>query len=187
MSILPEHIRSLFGAVVVNKDKETARVKVEGGNAAFDEGKIFRSFYQVSLASGVTRVFKFVVSGDVVLLSSNIDIDDGGIEYKVYSGGVESGAFTPLPSFRTNNMSNVGTPTSNVQVFTGGALDTTAATLNDLVRIRAANANSKQATVGALDDDMRGFPATTAYVVIENLDGVSGTSSGVIKWQWQNR
>lgn len=176
-----------FASGIPSTMKSGNRLKTENSNAAFDEGKIFRSFYQVSLASGATRVFKFVVSGDVVLLSSNIDIDDGGIEYKVYSGGVESGTFTPLPPFRTNNMSNVGTPGSNVQVFTGGALDTATATLNDLVRIRAANANSKQATVGALDDDMRGFPATTAYVVIKNLAGVSGTSSGVIKWQWQNR
>lgn len=65
--------------------------------AAFNSGKVFRSFYELDLASNDIQVFKFEVSGDVVLESSAIDIDDGGISYKVYAGGTDSGTFTPLP------------------------------------------------------------------------------------------
>ncbi len=166
---------------------DNQRIKVDDGNPAFDSGKIFRAFWELDLPNNDTRVFKFTITGDIILLSSSIDIDDGGIEYKVYAGGVESGTFTPMTSFRSNNMSGVDTPASNVTISTGGTLDVTGVPLNDLVRVRAANANSKEATVGTFTDDARGFPATTAYVVVSTLPGVSGTSSGVIKWLWQNR
>ncbi len=187
MTILPQHIRNKLGALLVNRDLESTRIKVESGNSAFDEGMVFRAFYEVELPSSSTRVFKFSISDDVALLSSEIDIDNGGISYKVYGGGVEGGTFTPIPSLRTNSMSGTPTPASNVTVSTGGTLDVTGVPLNDLLRIRSAGSNSKQATVGISDDDMRGFPAMTAYVVITSLQGVNGTSNGVIKWRWQNK
>lgn len=160
---------------------------MSSSSPAFDEGKIFRAFWELNLSSNDTRVFKFVITGDIILLSSSIDIDDGGIEYRVYAGGVESGTFTPVTTYRSNNMSGVGAPASDVTVSTGGQLDTTGFTNTDIVRVRAANANSKQSTVGAFIDDARGFPATTAYVVVKPLAGVSGSTSGTIKWLWRNR
>ena len=189
MAILPQHIRNKIGTLLVNKDLETARVKVESGNAAFDEGKIFRAFYPVELDGGAIsrRVFKFVITGDITLLKSEIDIDAGGIDYRVYTSGTESGTFTPITSYRTNGMSGTPTPTSNVTVYTDGTLTVTEGTHNDLIRVRSAGANSKQSTVGISADDMRGFPATTAYVVIKSLDGQNTAAKGVIKWQWQNR
>lgn len=162
-------------------------LRVSSSSPAFDEGKIFRAFWELNLESGSIRVFKFEIIGDIILLSSSIDIDDGGIEYRVYAGGVESGTFTPITTYRSNNMSGVGTTTSNVILSTGGQLDVTGVASNDLVRVRAANANSKQSTVGTFVDDERGFPATTAYVVVKPLAGVSGSSTGTIKWLWRNR
>ena len=183
----PHAIKGIPSDLITDGEYGARRLKVEGGNSAFDDGKIFRSFWELNLASAATRVFKFSVTGDVILLSSSIDIDDGGIEYKVYAGGAESGVFTPLTAFRSNLMSGVATPASNVIISTGGALDVTGVAVNDIIRVRAANANSKQSTVGSEVDDMRGFPITTAYVVVKNLTGVSGSSTGALKWRWQNR
>lgn len=163
------------------------RLKTENSDSSFDEGNIFRAFWELNLSSGATRVFKFTLSDDVILLSSNIDIDDGGISYEVYSGGVESGVFTPIQEFKTNLTSGTPSNTSNAKISTGGALDVSSAIRTDLTRVLSANANSKQSTVGSIDGDMRGFPATTAYVVIKNLAGVSGSSKGTIKWLWKNK
>lgn len=153
---------------------------------AFNLGRIFRSFYELDLGANETLVFKFEVTGDVVLESSAIDIDAGGIRYAVYSGGVEGGTFDPLTPFKTNNVSGTPAATSNVTISVGGTLDVAGVEPNDVTRVLAANANSKQSTVGVVEGDMRGFPATTAYVVVEALDGVNSSSTGTIKWLWHN-
>ncbi len=172
--------------ILTSNDYTIARLKTESGNTVYDTGKIFRAFYELNLSNNATRVFKFEVSGDVDLLSSQIDIDEGGIEYRVYAGGVEGGTFTPLQEYAVNNKSTVTNETSLVKVSTGGAVDVSGILNNDVVRIRAANANSKQATVDSADDNIRGFGAVTAYVVVKSLDGVNGNTTGTIKWRWQN-
>lgn len=175
-----------FASGLPQSMKSGNRLKVEDGNFAYDSGKIFRAFYELNLANNATRVFKFEVSGDVDLLSSQIDIDEGGIEYRVYASGVEGGTFTPLQEYAANNKSTVTNETSLVKVSTGGTVDVTGIVNNDVVRIRAANANSKQATVDSADDNIRGFGAATVYVVVKPLVGVNGNTTGTIKWRWQN-
>ena len=164
------------------------RLKVEESSTAFEDGRVFRSYHELDIANNETQVFKFTLTGDVVLLSSNIDLDDGGIRYEVYnSDPIESGVFEPIPSYQTNLASGASLNISNVVISTGGEVDVTGLTPNDVTRVLSANANSKQSTVGVIDGDERGFPATTAYVVVSVLDGVSGGAKGTIKWLWYNK
>lgn len=163
------------------------RIKTENGDAAFDAGKVFRAFYEINLENAATRVFKFVSTDDAILQHAFIDLDSGGIRYEVYTGGVEGGTFTPIQEYRTNNMSGLAPVTSSIKLYTGGTLDVAGVNPIDLARVRTGGSNQKQPTVGVREDDIRGYPATIAYVVIKSLEGVNGVSTGVIKWQWENR
>lgn len=153
---------------------------------SYDEGKQFRIDYEFSIDSGETRVIKFEIGSNINLLSSNVDVDQGGLYYRVFAGGVEGGLFnTPITVHRINLKTGAPSPTTSVTVSTGGTLDVTGVTPNTILRVRTANSNAQRNTVGGVLGDMRGFPPTTAYVVITTLTGVNTTCTGTLKLRWE--
>lgn len=153
---------------------------------SYEDGRQFRIDYEFSVDSGDTQVIKFEIGSNINLLLSNIDVDQGGLYYRVFSGGTEGGTFSDAVTvYPANSKSGVATPTPAVTVSTGGTLDITGEEPNTTLRIRTANSNAQRNTVGGVLGDMRGFPSTTAYVVITTLTGVNTTCTGTIKLRWE--
>ena len=150
----------------------------------YNAGKVFRTFYEINLPNNGRQVFRFRVTGDATLLSSTISLDDGGIIFKAYSGGIESGTFTDLTSFPVNNKSGMINQASLVTLGYGGDVDTTGLSPNDVSRVKSGQ--SKESTVNEADDNVRSFGAGDYYATIETIDGLNSTSTGTIKWQWHN-
>lgn len=154
-------------------------------SVGYNEGRQFRIDYEFNIASGTPSVLKFEIAGNIDLLSSIADVDDGNLYYRVFSGGVEGGVFDDdITVFRVNNKAGVPTPTGVVIVTTGGTLDITGVEPNTTLRIRTANASGQRETVGGSINDMRGFPVVTAYVYMSVLDG-GGSCTGTLKLRWE--
>jgi len=180
-----EYLTSWFNNhLTINPNEPSARLKTENGSAAYQSGKEFRAFYELSIPNSGRLVIKFQVLSDITLVLSSISIDDGGVIFKAYSGGVESGVFEPVFTAPTNNTSTVINEASNLSISVGGEVDVTGLTPNDVVRIKAGQ--NKQSTVDSSDNNLRGFPAGTYYATIETLDSVNSSSSGTISWRWHN-
>lgn len=161
-------------------------LQVVSERPSYKEGREFRMDYEFSLDSGTTRVLKFVINGNIDLNLSNVDVDQGGLYYRVFSDGTEGGTFgTTIPVYRANNKSGIPTPAPIVSVSTGGTLDVTGQEPNTILRIRTANSNAQRNTVGGTLGDMRGFPPTTAYIVMTTLSGVNTTCTGTLKLRWE--
>lgn len=160
------------------------RVKTEQGDTAYDEGRKFRAFYDFTGAT-MPVVLKFVIDKPINLMLSTQEVHDGALRYRVFTGGVEGGTFgTTIPSLRTNN--KVGTPVidSGVTLTTGGTLDVTGQAVNDVVYVRTAGASGQTSTVADSTLSDRGFPPTTAYVVIDQIPSASKSPEGVLKYEW---
>ncbi len=164
------------------------RLRVDVGEAGFYEGRQFRIDYLIDIPSGATRVIKFETGGDTLLLSSLIDIDDGAIDYSVYAGGVEGGTFgDPVTIWKTNLMSTSPAPEPRAVVTTGGTLDASGVEANTRIRLRTSNSSAQRETVSGIANDLRGFPSTTAYIVMKSLGGAQGAISGTLKLRWEER
>ncbi len=173
-----------FPANMVDGDS----LKVFSERPGYNEGRQFRVDYEFSIDNNDVQVLKFVINDDVDLLLSSVDIDQGGLYYRVFSGGVEGGTFDEnINIYRSNNKTGVPTPISQVSASTGGTLDVSGETPNTTIRIRTANNSAQRSTVGGSIDDMRGFPPTTAYIVMTTLDGSNATCTGTLKIEWEQK
>lgn len=154
-------------------------------SVGYNEGRQFRIDYEFDIDSSTDRVLKFEIAGNIDLLSSVADVDDGNLYYRVFSDGIEGGTFgDDVTVFPVNSKSGAPTPTSAVTVTTGGTLDISGEEPNTTLRIRTASANGQRQTVGGSINDMRGFPTATAYVYMSVLDG-GGSCTGTLKLRWE--
>lgn len=173
------------------------RVRVDVGEAGFWAGQQFGWQYELSLTNGQVQVFRFDLPTDVLLLSSNVTVDDGTLYYRVY----RADQVTETGTFSTDLTANA--VALNLMSFTPAyALQTTAATdgpsagggitIDDdapfpVLRLRTAGSTGHAATTGIDGGPSRGFPPTSAYVVATQLPGANGGTSGVITLKFEER
>lgn len=165
------------------------RYKVESigtTEAAYDEGRRFRAFYEFALASSEVRVLKFLITKDLDLTFSAQFVDDGGLRYRVYGQGpIEGGTFSPAGFVAPSN-SKTGVPVVDpgLSLWDGGTLDTTGFTPRDVSHILTAGASGQRITVDGQQISLRGFPPTAAYVVLDKLPASVKEPSGLLKYEW---
>lgn len=170
--------------LMTSKGGPYARLRVDPDQTSFWEGLQYRTFREISIASGMTAVFKVVVPVNTVLYDVSLTLDAGAIRLRTVAGGTEGGTFsTPLPILRKNNMSDSpNIPAQNV-ITTGGTHSD--GTDIDVIRLVVAGATAQQSSIGSKAYDQRGVGPGTYYWKLENIS--NSTATGVFSAFWEER
>jgi len=153
----------------------------EPSNRAFNEGRQYFTFRDVSIAQGATLVIKVVITSDTVMRDFFVDMVTSNTRVEIVSGGTEGGTFnSPLTIQRTNNISSVPARVSTTTMTTGGTL-TGGTVLDKFLLYAGNNANQSTAQHGGEAFPV-GFPAGTYYVRIVNIGNT--TATGLFKARW---
>lgn len=168
------------------------RHRVDVGQTGFFEGREFRTFKELNIASGATLVMRIVVPVNTILQHVGLMLDAGSIRLRTYSGGTPVGTFTEtLPIIPKNTMTGGAFPAPPLplyaaqNVITSGATGLTGGVLIDALRTATANSSGHQSSVGGSQDDARGVGPGTYYWVFENLN--NGAATGVFSSFWEER
>lgn len=170
------------------------RLRVDVAQTSFFEGREFRTFKELNIATGSTYVVKAVVPINIVLFGLDVNIEGGHLRLGTYVGGTEGGAYSEtLPVFNANNMSSgidrrknySGSVYAAQVVLTAGGTHVGGTEL-DVVRVLASNATAHSQSVGAAPQDERGIAAATYYFRLLNLSGTDAIT-GTFKARWEER
>jgi len=152
---------------------------------AFDNGASFRVDYPFSIPqNGDPIVLKYSVTAPTILTLSTVEIDQGGVIYKVYTEAqtTETSAFTQaVPVYPKNTI--VTPQVSPVEVFGGGSATFTGQQ-NTTLRVRTSSSNSNRVSAVSGESTRRGFGVTTVYVEIDTLAEINSDSQGVLKQEF---
>lgn len=173
--------------------KETyRRFRVDVAQTGFFEGHEFRTFKELSIASGATLVLRIVVPVNTILQGVTLHLDAGSVKLRTVSGGTPTGTFAEtLPVIPKNTMTGgvfpaPPTPLYMAQnVITSGATALAGGVDIDILRLVVANASGQASSVGAAVDDSRGVGPGTYYWVFNNFG--NGTATGVFSSFWEER
>lgn len=172
--------------LMTNRGGDYARLRVDPDQTSFWEGKQYRTFYELNVPAGQSRVFKAVVGVNTVLFDVSLVLDSGSVRLRTVAGGTEGGSFSEaLPIIRKNTMTDCPVVSSSNVLTTGGTLNLSGAIDIDRIRLVAANATAQQSSVGSKNFDQRGVAPGTYYWNLENFG--SGAATGVFSGFWEER
>jgi hypothetical protein len=170
------------------------RVRVDVAHTSFFEGREFRTFKELNVASGSVYVIKAVVPVNTNLLQLELSLDSGFARIGTYVGGVEGGTFSEsLPVIPTNNMTPgvnrrrtiVNGVYVNQNILTAGGTHT-GGTEIDVIRTRVASgATSRSSSVEGIAGE-RGIAPSTFYFRISTVSGTDPIT-GVLRARWEER
>lgn len=157
------------------------RLFVEDGNFAFDQGRQYFTFADLSIAQAAVFVIKVVITSDTIMRDFFVDMVTSNTTIEIVSGGTEGGTFnSALTIQRTNNMSSVPARTSTSTFTSGGTL--TGGTTLDKFLLYAGNNENQSTHQHGGETFPVGFPAGTYYVRITNIGNT--TATGLFKARW---
>jgi len=164
-----------------------SRLRVEQGSSSFFQGREFRINEEFNIPVGGEIVFKFVVGTNTILTFSELEVDQGGIRYSIWTQAqvAETTPFsTPVTIYRKNNTSTAPVIATQNQVLKGGTA-TFAGISNSVSRVRTSSGNASRSSTVSMTTQQRGFPTTTVYARLQSLDGINTASTGVLSLEWQ--
>lgn len=147
------------------------RLRVDLGQTGFFAGKFFRSYLSaLILKAGPSFQFRFTSPIDFILWSQVMQLSQGALELRIYTGATATGTWTAAPVIGVNRMVARPIPYYSPQctVETGGNF--TGGTEVELLQIRAAGGNSTSSTVGGTVQE-RGLPAGAYFGRFQTLTG----------------
>lgn len=172
--------------LLTNRAGLNARLRVDVGQTGFFDGREFRTFRELDMASGSGLVIKAVVPLNIILFGLAVELISGSLRVETVAAGTEGGSFSEtLPIFPRNTMSERPTPVYATQVsLTAGGTHTGGTTL-DVIRAQTSGIGSQAGSVGAEGGDERGVGAGTYYFRLT----ASGTDPavGVFRARWEER
>lgn len=121
------------------------RAAVDSELASFYAGTQFRTFKEITLASGASLVVKMVRPVDLVLRKFAMHVNEGEMRCEIYRGATPGGTWSgALPIYASQcTLTSGGT-------FTGGEL-------YDLMHVKTAGASGQSSTVGDEMSDTLGI------------------------------
>lgn len=162
------------------------RLRVDAGQTGFFEGREFRTFYELNIATGTSVYIRFTSPVNFIIFEQSLTLDSGSIRFTALTGATPAGTYsTVLPVIGKNRMTTRKAPFYSAQstVATGGTA--TGGTIVELFRVVAANATAQQQTVLGAASTERGLPAGTYYLRLENFGNNAAT--GVYTLIWEER
>ncbi len=161
------------------------RLKVDVGQTDFFLGNEQRFFHEFNIPNGSSVWFRFTSPIDFLLFEQTLTVDSGGIRFTAYTGGTESGTWTPVTTVIPKNfMSSTPPYVRQVNIDTGGTL--AGGNLREVVRLVCPGSTAQRTTVSGGNQTERGLSAGTYYLQLENI-AHSGASTGVYTIAWAER
>lgn len=150
---------------------KSRRVRVDPGQTGFFAGRFFRSYIEATIpVAGPSVQFRFTSPVDFILWSQSLELTQGAVELRVFTGATPSGTWVQRPIIGVNRMQErpqpYYVPLSTLETggnFTGG-------TEVDLLKVRTSSANNGAQNVG-VNFGERGLPAGTYYGRLQTLTG----------------
>src|SRR3990167_161279 len=160
------------------------RLRVDVGQTGFFAGREFRTFYEFSVATGTTRVFKFSCPIDTILQEFLVVHVAGDIRVEAKTGGAEGGSFaTLLPVLATNYMSPASGYAAQAVLSTGGTI--TGGTVRDIMISNIPTGQAHQDILVLSAESPIGRSATDLYITVASTG--AGTATGILKLRWEER
>lgn len=159
-----------------------------GEDVAFENGDSYRINYPFSIPQGGGPiVIKYIVSEPSVLTLSTIEIDQGGILYRIFveAQTTETAPFTDPITVYPKNLTVTPKP-SPVQILNGGAATFTGEE-NTTLRIRTASGGGNRNSAVTGESTRRGFGESVVYAEIAALEGVNVETVGVLKQEFYRK
>lgn len=173
----------------VRYDKDNVKVTSSSAeDIAFDGGDSFRIDYPFTIPqNGDPIVLKYVVNAPTILTLSTLEIDQGGVLYRVYteSQATETAPFTNNVTMYPKN-TTVTPNASPVEILDDGAATFTGQQ-NTTLRIRTASGGGNRNSAVTGESTRRGFGVTTVYAEISALEGVNVDTIGVLKQEFYRK
>lgn len=169
---------------------QNRRLRVDPGQTGFFAGKFFRAYIEsVIPTAGPSFQFRFTSPIDFVLWSQVLELTQGALELRIYTGATSSGSWTSRPVIGVNRMAERPQPpyASQVTLETGGNF--TGGTEVDLIKVRAAAANSGAQNVEVQASE-RGLPAGVYHGRFQTLTGgvtVNDAAQLLYSLLWEER
>lgn len=161
------------------------RADVDSELASFYAGTQFRTFKEITLASGASLVVKMVRPVDLVLRKFAMRVNEGEMRCEIYRGATPGSmwsgtlpiipkceaAVRPLPLYQSQcTLTSGGT-------FTGGEL-------YDLMHVKTAGASGQSSTVGDEMSDTLGIPKDSVGIYkFTNPGNASATCIFAMWWE----
>ena len=157
-------------------------MRVENGDKAWHDRRVFRSFHLFTIPTGGSQVIRATVPGNIILRSVLLDLVQSEIMIETVAGGTPAGVFgTPLPTFNLNNTSGAVVPASTVTLDVGGTH--TGGVIIDLLWGKSGNNAVFAVSVGSAESDHRGVGPGTYYFRLVNTNGADAV--GIFKATWE--
>lgn len=189
-------IVSPYGIVNLPKDVWTSntegfrRLRVDTGQTGFFAGKFFRSYIESTIpTAGPSVQFRFTSPVDFILWTQTLEITQGALELRIFTGATSTGTWTPRSVVGVNRMAARQSPyyvaQSTLEIggnFTGG-------TEVDLMKVRASSANNSASNVG-FGASERGLPAGVYHGRFQTLTGgvtVNDAAQMIYSLIWEER
>ena len=169
---------------------QNRRLRVDPGQTGFFAGKFCRAYIEsVIPIIGPSLQFRFTSPIDFILWSQRLELTQGALELRVYTGATSSGTWSAMPAIGVNRMAERPQPpyTAQAVLATGGNF--TGGTEVDLIKVRAAAANNGAQNVGA-ESSERGLPAGVYHGRFQTLIGgvtVNDAAQLLYSLLWEER
>lgn len=171
------------------------RLQVDPGSSGFFDRREFRIFREFATAlgtqipTGQRVLLRFVAPLNTILTMGQITVDSGHARITTYLAGTPTGAFSALPIYSANTMSDVAAyvPVVTVDITAAGLPAAVAITGSplDVLRLKVSTAGGQAQSIGTSGDVERGIMAGTYFILIENLG--ADVLEGVLKLRWEER
>lgn len=180
-------VQDLPSRLLTDGNGPNARLRVDVAQTGFFAGREFRTFLRLAMTPGESILIQAVVPINTILFVLRASVESGTLDVSTRAGGTPSGSFaTPLPIFRTNNMTTIPQPpyVGQVTLAHGGAL--VGSTEISAFRIKAAGNSQQASSVGSSDQDERGVAPGTYYFDLRNVHGTDNVI-GIFEARWEER
>jgi hypothetical protein len=167
-----------------------SRMRVDVGQTGFFSGRMFRNYLEALIpVAGPSVQFRFTSPIDFILWQQSLELTQGALDMRVYTGATQSGVWVDKTPIGVNRMSERPQPFYDAQCrfATGGNF--TGGTEVDLLKIRASAANNTASNVG-VDFSERGLPAGVYHGRFTTLTGgvtVNDAAQMIYSLMWEER
>lgn len=170
-----------FDLMTDNGNGPARRIRVDPGQTGFFARRMWRLSFEFLALGATPIVLRVTMPVDFMIHLQTLSIDDGGVALRAYrtGQGTPGGSFaTPVQMYSVNFMNEQPAYVFQGSVDTGGTF-TPSAPAVETIRVLTSGATAQATTVSASQTGERGLAGDVYYLVIANLPGISGTSSGV--------